>query len=94
MYIKSLYPGQVLIIFSQRFRNEALDWKYLPHPSIVPFIGVTTEFCPFCLISPWMSNGDINQYLRDNPSTKRLVLVCSVLASATVSNASIARGRC
>ncbi|KAJ4489150.1 kinase-like domain-containing protein, partial [Lentinula lateritia] len=52
-----------------RFCREALVWRQLKHPHILPLLGVNMElFLPsFCLISPWMENKDIITYLRKNP---------------------------
>ncbi|KAE9399078.1 kinase-like protein [Gymnopus androsaceus JB14] len=47
--------------------KEVLLWRQLRHPNILPFLGVNTElFSPsFCIISPWMSNGDAISYARN-----------------------------
>ncbi|KAJ3829203.1 kinase-like domain-containing protein [Lentinula raphanica] len=52
-----------------RFCREALVWRQLKHPHILPLLGVNLElFLPsFCLISPWMENKDIITFLRQNP---------------------------
>lgn len=49
--------------------KEVLLWRQLNHPNILPFLGVNTElFAPsFCIVSPWMSNGDIMAYARNSP---------------------------
>ncbi|KAF9074325.1 kinase-like domain-containing protein [Rhodocollybia butyracea] len=54
----------------KQFCQEALVWRQLKHPNILPLLGVNTElfFPSFCLISPWMKNKDINAYLRENPN--------------------------
>ncbi|KAJ3723839.1 kinase-like domain-containing protein [Lentinula raphanica] len=46
--------------------KEVLLWRQLKHPNILPFFGVNTElFTPsYCIISPWMSNGDMMSYSR------------------------------
>lgn len=48
--------------------KEVLLWRQLHHPNILPFLGVNTElFTPsFCIVSPWMSNGDIMAYARNS----------------------------
>ncbi|KAF5381132.1 hypothetical protein D9757_009417 [Collybiopsis confluens] len=53
----------------KQFLNEALLWRQLKHPNILPLLGVNMElFSPsFCLISPWMKNRDIVTYLKENP---------------------------
>ncbi|KAJ3756535.1 hypothetical protein EV360DRAFT_47785, partial [Lentinula raphanica] len=52
----------------QALSKEVLLWRQLKHPNILPFLGVNTElFAPsFCIVSPWMSNGDIIKYSRDS----------------------------
>ncbi|KAF9065338.1 kinase-like domain-containing protein [Rhodocollybia butyracea] len=49
--------------------KEVLLWRQLNHPNILPFLGVNTEmFSPtFCIISPWMFNGDIISYTQKHP---------------------------
>lgn len=57
--------------------HEALLWKHLDHQHILPFLGVTkTVFAPrLGLVSPWMANGNILQYLERNPQADRLSLI-------------------
>ncbi|KAJ3718532.1 kinase-like domain-containing protein [Lentinula raphanica] len=56
-------------VVRKRFCREALVWRQLKHPHILPLLGVNLElFLPsFCLISPWMENKDIITFLRQNP---------------------------
>ncbi|KAK0468693.1 kinase-like domain-containing protein [Armillaria novae-zelandiae] len=51
------------------FCREALVWRNLYHPSILPFLGVSRHlFAPsFCLISPWMEYGNIMTCLKERP---------------------------
>ena len=39
-------------------------WKYLSHPNIVPFKGITLE--PPQLVSEWMPGGPLNTYIQKN----------------------------
>ena len=57
----------------QIFCQEAVVWKHLTHPNILPLLGVTVT--PFQLISSWMSGGDLPYYLKENPDADRLGLV-------------------
>ncbi|KAK0184191.1 kinase-like domain-containing protein [Armillaria mellea] len=62
------------------FCREALVWRNLYHPSILPFLGVSRHlFAPsFCLISPWMEYGNIMACLKERPQQiQRLTAVCS-----------------
>ena len=53
--------------------REALIWKRLTHPNIVPFIGVTLN--PLQLVSEWMSGGNLTAYIKSNPRVDRVSLV-------------------
>ncbi|KAK7060772.1 hypothetical protein VNI00_000504 [Paramarasmius palmivorus] len=59
---------------------EALVWKQLKHPNILPFLGVnTTLFAPgFCMVSPWMANGDIVSFVKTYPAYDKLALLYEV----------------
>ncbi|KAL0570930.1 hypothetical protein V5O48_011031 [Marasmius crinis-equi] len=47
--------------------DEVLIWRQLRHPNIHQFLGITAElFRPsYCIVSPWMSNGDLMHYTRE-----------------------------
>ncbi|KAK0193254.1 kinase-like domain-containing protein [Armillaria mellea] len=64
----------------KNFCREALVWRNLKHPNVLPFLGVSTKlFVPsFCLISPWMENGNIMNFLAANPGHDRLVSIKEV----------------
>ncbi|KAJ7702085.1 hypothetical protein B0H14DRAFT_2263246, partial [Mycena olivaceomarginata] len=52
------------------FRKEAIIWRQLTHPNLLPFLGAyfLGDTPPrLCLVSPWMENGHIYKYLRSNP---------------------------
>jgi serine/threonine protein kinase len=55
-------------VLSQRLLREALVWRQLRHPSILPFIGVDRETFAashqLCLVSPWMRRGTVRQYIQ------------------------------
>ncbi|ESK89171.1 hypothetical protein Moror_5241 [Moniliophthora roreri MCA 2997] len=48
------------------FYREAILWRALQHPYVLPFLGVDSDTFPgfVCLVSPWMKNGTIIQHLR------------------------------
>ncbi|KAJ6526937.1 hypothetical protein DFH09DRAFT_1187168 [Mycena vulgaris] len=64
------------------FYREALIWRQLSHPNLLPFFGVyylEDTKCRLGLVSPWMENGNIARYLKDNPAgINRLTLVLDV----------------
>ncbi|KAJ7909213.1 kinase-like domain-containing protein, partial [Mycena leptocephala] len=63
-----------------KFGREALIWRQLAHPNILPFFGVYYLETRLCLVSPWMENGNIMKFLEINkPATQvRLSLILDV----------------
>ena len=59
----------------QVFCKEAVIWRRISHPNIVPFIGVSEAPIPLCMISEWMLNGHVRDYAQKNPEISRLQLV-------------------
>ncbi|KAF7366108.1 Protein kinase domain-containing protein [Mycena venus] len=52
----------------QEFGREALIWRQLSHPNLLPFLGIYYLDTKLCLVSPWMENGNLTEYLRTAPS--------------------------
>ncbi|KAL0565803.1 Homeobox protein tos8 [Marasmius crinis-equi] len=46
--------------------NEVLIWRQLRHPNIHQFLGISNELfdLSYCIVSPWMANGDVMTYSR------------------------------
>ncbi|KAF7330803.1 Protein kinase domain-containing protein [Mycena venus] len=78
---KGLVGGQNVAVKSMRvFRDddvkaslkklgrEALIWRQLSHPNLLPFFGLYELDDRPCLISPWMDNGDLKDFLNNAPS--------------------------
>jgi len=51
-------------------------WNYLRHPNVLPLMGVTMTEAQFAMVSEWMVNGNINDFVRAHPDADRLGLVC------------------
>ncbi|KAK1218791.1 hypothetical protein PQX77_018501 [Marasmius sp. AFHP31] len=50
------------------YMREAILWKQLRHPNLLPFIGMyylDEGRNQLCLISPWMDRGDLTRYLKN-----------------------------
>ncbi|KAJ7489240.1 kinase-like domain-containing protein, partial [Mycena latifolia] len=61
------------------FGREALIWRQLSHPNLLPFFGLYYLDNRLCLVSPWMENGDILEFLRSTPAdTDRASLILDV----------------
>lgn len=73
--------GQLLTC-PQCFHNEAVLWGQLHHPNIVPFYGFhylgNPSGGPICLVSPWMTNGNLTRYLQAKPLVNRKPLVSAI----------------
>lgn len=60
---------------NQRFYREIVGWKYVSHPNVVPFLGISESLFPFCIISPWLPNGNILEYVGKRQEVNRFRLV-------------------
>ncbi|KAF9642056.1 kinase-like protein, partial [Thelephora ganbajun] len=60
------------------FCKEAVMWKRLNHPNVLPLLGVT--IAPFQLISNWMSGGNLPEYIEKHSDADRIGLagLCDV----------------
>jgi len=59
----------------QVYRRVVKESKLNSHPNVLHVIGVSEALFPFCIMSPWMSDGNITQYTQANPGADRLRLV-------------------
>ncbi|KAH7926547.1 kinase-like protein [Leucogyrophana mollusca] len=68
-------------VLMKAYSKEAVLWAQLSSPYVLPFCGVycANERSPrACLVSPWMDNGNLPQYLKDNPKANRPQLMLDV----------------
>ncbi|KAK1231150.1 hypothetical protein PQX77_005741 [Marasmius sp. AFHP31] len=80
--VKIYQTSDVQALFNEYFR-EAIVWKPLSHPNILPLLGVyflDEEIRRPGLVSPWMARGNLVQYLKDTPrgSVNQLSLIRDV----------------
>ena len=50
-------------------------WSALRHPNVLPLLGATMTGAQFAMVSEWMVNGNISEFVEAYPDTDRLVLV-------------------
>ncbi|KAH7906222.1 kinase-like domain-containing protein [Hygrophoropsis aurantiaca] len=65
----------------KEFTKEAVQWAQLSSPFLLPFYGVyimTVPVARLCLISPWMQNGNLTQYLKKKPQIDRISLMSDI----------------
>ena len=70
-----LYRRRTERALYQTLHREINERKSIPHPNVLPILEVSDTLVPFCIMSPWMPNGNITQYIRMNPGADRLLLV-------------------
>lgn len=52
-----------------------MTWKTLSHPNVLPLLGVTMIENYFAMVSEWMANGSINEFIRMDRDVNRFQLV-------------------
>ena len=57
------------------FTRELIIWAKLTHENVLPLIGVVAIDGMPALISEWMTNGTMNDYLEENEDADILELV-------------------
>jgi serine/threonine protein kinase len=70
-----LYRRRTECTSYQTLCREINGCKSISHPNLLPVIDVSETLFPFCIMSPWMPDGNIRQYLQANPNANRLTLV-------------------
>ncbi|KAH8829979.1 kinase-like domain-containing protein, partial [Flagelloscypha sp. PMI_526] len=59
------------------FLDEAVLWRHLRHPNVLPFLGISqtafTHRACTCFVSPFMVNGDLMRFLKQNPVHDRVL---------------------
>ena len=70
-----LYQTLTQCVSYQPFRREINGLRPISHPNVLPIIEISETIFPFCIVSPWMLDGNIVQYTQMNPSADRLLLV-------------------
>ena len=68
-------PGDPFSPTTQGFYGEMVIWRQLQHPNIIPLLGVTINSERCSLVSNWMDNGTINEFIKMNPDANRIDLV-------------------
>ena len=54
-----------------------ITWKAVQHPNILPLLGVVMTGGRFAMVSQWMANGSIKEFIRAHPNENRYELVSS-----------------
>ena len=52
-----------------------MAWKNLRHRNVLPLLGVTMTDDKLVMVSEWMTNGNINEFVKADPGADRVGLV-------------------
>ncbi|KZT74066.1 kinase-like protein, partial [Daedalea quercina L-15889] len=58
--------------------REAIRWKCMSHPNVVPFLGFDIEHFNIGAVGKWMPNGHIKRFLEYHPSASRPQLILDI----------------
>jgi len=50
-------------------------WKTLHHPNVLPLLGAKMANGQFVMVSEWMVNGNINEFIKSHWDVNRFELV-------------------
>ncbi|KAF9644353.1 kinase-like protein [Thelephora ganbajun] len=62
----------------RRFCKEIMTWKTLNHPNVLPLLGATIDGHQFVMVSEWMTNGNINEFIKAHNDVNRFELLKDV----------------
>jgi len=62
----------------QNFCREVITWKRLAHPNVLELIGVRMDDKSCTMVAPWMENGSVVEYLREDLGANPLKLARTV----------------
>jgi len=54
-----------------------VTWRHLRHPNVIPLLGAELDMQTprFRLVSEWMDNGNINEFIKNHGQVNRVQLV-------------------
>ena len=52
-----------------------MTWRSLNHPNVLPLLGVMMGERRFVMVSKWMENGNINEFVKTHKDVNRFELV-------------------
>jgi len=61
----------------QNYCKEVVICRRMRHSNVLSVEGVAPELFELCMVSKWMSQGNMTQYLKENESVSRMKLVSS-----------------
>ncbi|KAJ7651260.1 kinase-like domain-containing protein [Roridomyces roridus] len=74
-----VFDSMEVEIFQEAFSKEAITWRQLSHPNVLPFYGLFKDSSRLCLVSPWMEHGHIRKFLRTQPAACAMDKILSLI---------------
>ena len=71
----------------QELYGEVVTWAWLDHPNILQCFGITVN--PLQVVTEWVPNGNVIEYVRTHPNADRVCLVGSSLVHLKESSLSV-----
>ncbi|KAL0570850.1 Rho guanine nucleotide exchange factor [Marasmius crinis-equi] len=82
--VMKVYLNSDLERLSKEYIREAILWRQLKHPNLIPCLGIyrLEHTQQLCLISPWMENGNLVQFLKASAQedVDHYTLACDIAA--------------
>ncbi|KAF9781352.1 kinase-like domain-containing protein [Thelephora terrestris] len=69
------YTADNLIEIKKRLFQQLVIWRRLSHPNVLPVLGISPELFPLCIVSGWMIDGNILDFMSAHPKVSRLRLL-------------------
>jgi len=67
--VRSPFTTELQVLtFLQKFINEAMITRALDHEHTIPFLTVQDNESGLYIVTPWMENGNVVQYVKAGPS--------------------------
>ncbi|KAF9780864.1 kinase-like domain-containing protein [Thelephora terrestris] len=76
--VLKMYESDDLRLVTRRFCKEFITWKSLRHPNVLPLLGVAMSESRFAMVSEWMPNGNIKEYVKGHESVNRFELLVGI----------------
>ncbi|KAF9781123.1 kinase-like domain-containing protein [Thelephora terrestris] len=77
--IKTLRISTSIGAITHRFCKEFVLWNALRHPNVLPLVGVILTETEAMMVSKWMPNGNINQFVKENQDVNRFELLSDIV---------------
>ncbi|TFK27177.1 kinase-like protein [Coprinopsis marcescibilis] len=81
--VRKLYATSEVSNAIKSVSKEAIIWSQLSHRNLLPFYGVyhmDDAYNRICMVSPWMDNGNVSDYLKSHSSSNRILLIADVVS--------------